>query len=167
LLTAFKVVVERVPDAELLLVGDGPLRTQLERQTQDLGLTERVHFKGQVADIWPLLAGADVFALSSRYEPLGLAALEAMAAGLPVVASRVDGLAALVEPGVTGQLVTCGDSLELADRLVDLLTSPATIAAMSRASQSRAKEYRADRMADGYARLYESLLEAGENGARP
>jgi glycosyltransferase involved in cell wall biosynthesis len=160
LLAAFAEVVRELPDASLVLVGDGALSDGLAAQARTLGIASSVRFEGTVPEVWPLLAQADVFALASRYEPLGLAALEAMAAGLPVVATGVGGLRDLVEPGVTGELVDPDDARGLAERLVALLRAPSTLAAMGAAGRERAAAHGADRMAEQYLGLYEELLEA-------
>ena len=160
LLSAFARVLRQVPEAELILVGDGPLRGQLEHQARSLGVAPKVRFEGSVREVWPFLADADLFALASRYEPLGIAALEAMAAGLPVVASRVGGLADLVEPGVTGELVPPGDPNALAARLVALIQTPASLKAMGAASRARALAHRADRAIAGYLQLYGQLTKS-------
>lgn len=157
LLSAFAQVVRRVPDASLVLVGDGTLRGALVAQARSLGVQDAVQFEGAVDDVWPLLAEADVFALASRYEPLGLAALEAMAAGLPVIATKVDGLRMLVEPGVNGELVPPDDPDKLAAELVRLLESPGLAARMGDAGRLRAAEHGARRMTEQYASLYEEL----------
>lgn len=158
LLLAFQRVLRSVPDASLVLVGDGSLRDAAVTQAGDLGLSPSVRFEGSVLNVWPLLAQADVFALASRYEPLGLAVLEAMAAGLPVVATAVDGLRDLIEPGVTGELVPSGDPDALASALVALLQAPERLLAMGAAGRERAAHHGAGRMVEGYVRMYEKLL---------
>jgi glycosyltransferase involved in cell wall biosynthesis len=162
LLTAFAQVLRALPEAELVLVGDGPLRRQLEDQSRRLGVAERVRFQGSVSDIWTLLANADVFALASRYEPLGIAVLEAMGAGLPIVATRVGGLADLIDPGVTGELVDTENPSGLAEHLIALLRSPEAIMRMGAAGRMRAAAHRADRMTELYLELYAELTGTGE-----
>ena len=109
------------PAPRLWIAGDGPERGALEAQAQQLGLAERVHFLGRCDDTGDLLAACDVFVMPSRLEGLGVAALEAMAAGRPVVASRVGGLAGLVVHERTGLLVPPDDVASLADALRRLL----------------------------------------------
>lgn len=160
LLRAFAQVVRELTDAQLSLIGDGPLRDELQELAKRLGIAQQVHFQGSVDDVWPYLADADVFALASHYEPLGIAVLEAMAAGLPVVATRVGGLVGLIEPDVTGSLVQPDDPGALASSLVSLLSSPQTLDAMGAAARARASEHRAERMAAGYFELYDRLLQS-------
>jgi glycosyltransferase involved in cell wall biosynthesis len=157
LIQAFASAVRQHPDAELILVGDGPLRTQLEDQVRELNLTARVTFTGAVTDVWPLLADADVFALSSQYETLGIAVLEAMAAGLPAVVTGVGGLVDVVEPGETGLLVPAGRPDEFAAALIQLLDSPAERLRMGAAAQLRAADQRAEQMVERYLDLYRYL----------
>ncbi|HET9719236.1 MAG TPA: glycosyltransferase [Solirubrobacteraceae bacterium] len=154
LLSAFAQVVRQLPDAELLLVGDGPLRAGLSEQARRLGIERSVQFTGAADDVWPLLAEADVFALASRYEPLGLAVLEAMAAGLPVVAAAVDGLTEIVEDGVSGYLVPRDDPDALAKKLICLFGSPDQMRSMAMAGKTKAADYGADTMRRRYSELY-------------
>jgi glycosyltransferase involved in cell wall biosynthesis len=158
LLEAFSQVALKVPEAELVLVGDGPLRPKLERQANRLGLGGQVRFEGPVRDVWPLLSESEVFALASRYEPLGLAVLEAMAAGLPVVTTAVGGLVDLVEDGVTGYTVSADHPGELADRIIQLLEAGHLHAEMSAAASERASHHKADDMVERYLELYDLLL---------
>jgi glycosyltransferase involved in cell wall biosynthesis len=123
LVRAFAEVAREVPGARLVLVGGGPLEATIRTQVAEHGLAGSVEFRGTVRDVWPVLAGAHVFVLASWYEPLGVAVLEAMAAGLPVVATAVGGLCELVKPGTTGWLVPRGDHGDLAARMVQLLTN--------------------------------------------
>jgi glycosyltransferase involved in cell wall biosynthesis len=159
LLSAFVRVRRSLPDASLVLVGDGELRETLTGQTVKLGVDDVVRFEGSVPDVWPLLAGADLFAIASRYEPLGLAVLEAMAAGLPVVATDVGGLRELVRPGITGELVPPDDPEALAEHLLGLLQEPARLAQMGAAGREQASDYRVERMLDKYSELYRHLCD--------
>jgi glycosyltransferase involved in cell wall biosynthesis len=121
-LTLVRAVSVLPPDScELVVVGDGPERERLEAEIGRLGLEERVRLVGERSDVPELLAGADAFVLSSASEGMPISVLEAMAAGLPVVASRVGGMAELVADGETGLLVTPGAPQELASALRRLL----------------------------------------------
>lgn len=109
----------------LQLVGDGPERDYLERVTRALDLTHRVEFLGERDDVPALLARADVFVFpTTGREGLGLAAIEAMAAGLPVVASEIGGLPEVVRQGRTGYLVPPGDPVALENAILELLSDP-------------------------------------------
>lgn len=120
LVRAFAGLVSR---AHLVLVGDGPQRAAVHRCAGAHGIRHRLHITGAVAHtrVPSFLRHADVFVLPSRYEEMGTAVVEAMAAGLPVVASRVGGIPSLVEDGVTGVLVPPGDAPELAAAIDGLL----------------------------------------------
>lgn len=125
LLAAMRDVVVAVPSARLVVVGGGPDLEEMRRSTTELGLGHRVSFLGrrEPEEIPPLLAAMDVLAVPSVYEGFGLVAAEAMAAGLPVVASDIEGLAEVVEDGVTGRLVPATNSEALASRLIEVLSS--------------------------------------------
>ena len=158
LIEAFAKAVERLPDARLVLLGDGPELPAVRDLIAERGLSERVELPGPQDDVWPWLAKAHVFALASHYEPLGIAVLEAMAAGLPVVATGVDGIGELVEPGVTGRLVEPGDPAALAAALADVLGNPDAARRMGQAGRSFAAGERMDACVDRYFELYERLL---------
>ncbi len=159
LLAAFAQVRAAISDARLVLVGGGPYRAQVEAMVRAAGLTEAVHLTGRAAQIWPHLAGADVFVLASPSEALGIAIMEAMAAGLPVVASDVGGIPELVTPGVTGELFAVRDHDALARQLIALLGSPQRLGAMSAAALEAAEAMRMEESVEAYFRLYERLID--------
>jgi glycosyltransferase involved in cell wall biosynthesis len=130
----------RLPDVELLLVGDGPERVPLQELAAALGLGARVRFLGYRRDVAQLLDGADLFALSSLTEGMSLAVLEAMAAGLPVVGTRGGGMPDVVDDGVTGLLVPPRDPAALAAVLRTLLDDPVRRAAMGAAGRARVEQ---------------------------
>jgi len=163
LLAAFKKVRHEIPEARLVLVGDGPHRQHVEGAVRAAGLEQSVRLTGATTDIWPHLADADVFALASPSEALGIAIMEAMAAGLPVVASDVGGIPELVTPGVTGELFPVRDHDALAFKLTALLRSPHDLARMSAAARGAAASMHMDQTVGENLRLYERLLEPGEN----
>lgn len=158
LLAAFRRVLAEVPDAELVLVGEGRLSGGVRERSSSLGLSDNVTFVGAVDDVWPYLERAHVFALASLYEPLGIVVMEAMAAGLPVVASAVGGIPELVRPGITGELVDANDDKAMARELVRLLRSPEMRQEMGNAARKDAASLKMDRMVDRYFGLYESVL---------
>lgn len=160
LLEAFRLVLEQVPRAQLELLGDGPEGPSLRAQAQALGVADRTAFRGDVDSVWPRLARADVVAQPSRTETFGIAALEALAAGAPVVASRVGGLPELLEDGRAGLLVPAGAPAPLADALVQVLTRPDLAAELARAGLERADGLRLEQTLDRYAVLYAGLVAA-------
>ncbi|MBF0530007.1 MAG: glycosyltransferase, partial [Deltaproteobacteria bacterium] len=121
LITAFREVSRIIPSAKLIMVGNGPLKKQVETLIKSQGIESCVSLLPARSDIRPYLAKAWVFTLPSRSEASPNVILEAMAAGLPVVAGRVGGIPELVRSGVTGHLFAPGDSTTLARTLVDLL----------------------------------------------
>ncbi len=157
LIDALARVRAEVPDVRLLLVGDGAEREAVRAHARRSGLDGSVELLGSVEDVWPLLAQAHVFVLPSRYEPLGIAVLEAMAAGLPVVASAVGGLREIVQDGITGYLVPPGDAGALADRVTRLLQDTDLATEMGRRGRETAANYRIERAVERYERLYERL----------
>lgn len=125
---------------ELAIVGDGPERPALEQELRDLALSDRVRLYGERSDVRDLLAHSDVFVLSSRSEGMPVSVLEAMAAGLPVVASRVGGVPELVVDGLTGILVTPGDQQELGEALRRLVEDSELRRRLGDAGRRRAEE---------------------------
>lgn len=121
LLRSFARLGPQQANAHLLLVGDGPLMGALQALAESLGIADRVHFAGYQAHPERLLQAMDVFALTSRLEGMPLAVLEAWAAGLPVIASRVGGLPKMIDHGVNGLLFDSGDEFALAKGLGQLM----------------------------------------------
>jgi glycosyltransferase involved in cell wall biosynthesis len=122
-------------------IGDGPERREVESEIARLGLSDAVELAGRRPDVPEILAASQVFVLASRSEGFPMAVLEAMAAGLPVVASRVGGLDELVDPGETGLLVRPGDPAELARAIARLLDEPGLRARMGAAGRARVERH--------------------------
>jgi len=150
--------VATLPQTHLLLVGDGPLRPDLEKQARDLGVAERVSFLGRRQDVARILKASDIYLHSATFDGFGIAACEAMAAGLPVIASDVPGLADVVRGA--GALFPVGDHRALAHEIQRLLASPQRRREMGEASRKRARSFSIDRTVDGYLAIYESILQA-------
>lgn len=146
-------------DTELWLVGDGPDRAQVESLGRELGLGERLRLLGARDDLSELHAAADVFALASEREAFGLVALEAMACGVPVVATSVGGVPEVVRDHIEGRLVDPGDQRGFAAALRELLVDAEARAALGRAGRARAVEqFAATGVVARYRALYRSLL---------
>jgi glycosyltransferase involved in cell wall biosynthesis len=130
---------ELVPDANLVVVGDGPERANLERLTEQTGVSGFVRFAGRVSQdrVVLYLRAADVFVLYSGYEGLPHIVLEAMLAGTPVVASAKGGIPEVVEDGVTGRLVSWGDDAQLRDALLEVLSDPVEVASWVERARER------------------------------
>jgi N-acetyl-alpha-D-glucosaminyl L-malate synthase BshA len=144
--------------ATLVLVGDGPDRDAAEREVDRLGLGKDVRFLGKVENVGDILRGSDVFLLPSATESFGLAALEAMACGVPVVASAAGGIPEVVQDGKTGFLAPVGDVAGMAERALRILKDAAEQERMRRAAAARALEFSADRVVPRYEKLYEEVL---------
>lgn len=141
------------------LVGDGPLLPQVKALAQTLSLSERVRFLGRRMDVDRLLAEAQIFVLVSNWEGLPLVVLEAMRAGLPVVASDVGGVGEAVVDGETGFLVPRGDGSLLKDRLRRLLADPGLRVQMGLAARKRYEEhFTVERMTEAVWGVYRRVL---------
>lgn len=159
LLRAFRQVAAAVPAAQLLIAGDGFLRQELEQLTRALGLTDRVRLLGKRSDIPALLTAADLFVLSSNWEGHPLSVMEALSAGLPVVATAVGGVPEQVDQGITGLLVPPGDCPALAQALLRLLNDAPLRAEMGqRAQQQAGTRFSIETMTHAYVELYRRLL---------
>jgi sugar transferase (PEP-CTERM/EpsH1 system associated) len=143
----------------LVIVGDGPLRGPLQRAIEAAGLGDVAWLAGEQADVPAWLRAFDLFALPSRSEGISNTILEAMACGLPVVATRVGGNAELVDAPVTGVLVPAGDEAALADALLAALADPARARAQGAAGRLRVEQrFSLDAMVASYEAMYERLL---------
>jgi glycosyltransferase involved in cell wall biosynthesis len=139
-LEAMARVARVEPRLRPLVIGDGPLRVEAEERAAHLGLGGRAVFAGLRQDVPELLSGMDVLVFSSTREGLSIAMLEAMAAGVPVVATRVGGTPELIESGVSGFLVEAGDAAALAERVLALLADPALAERTRQAARTRVRE---------------------------
>ncbi len=168
LLQAFALVGRRIPAARLTIAGEGPEGARLRRLAESLGIAHAVTFAGIVTGEakTALVSGARAFVSSSRREPFANAILEAMAAGRPVVATRVGGNAEMVEEQVSGLLAEPEDPAGLAEAMVRVLEDRERAAALGRAARRRVETCFAwDRMVDGYEGLYRELARSrGEGG---
>lgn len=159
LLDAFSIARKSLPQARLLLAGDGPLRERLAWRAREHGLEAAVEFLGHREDIGAVHAAADVVVLTSLEEGLPNALLEAMAHGLPVVATDVGGNREVVEHEVTGLLAAPGDRDAVAQALVRLLTDRDLAARMGAAGRERVRRHFGLRaMLDAYMQLYDDVL---------
>ncbi len=147
-------------DACLALVGDGELRERMVQQAHSLGLDRSVIFTGSTTDTAPYLRAADAFVLPSRTEGMPVALLEAMACGLPCIATRVGGSAELIDDGQNGRLIAPEDVAALARALPEAFSTPAWGA---RARQRIVERYAMDAVAQRYIGLYEAALTHGRS----
>ena len=165
LLRAARIVINELPSARFLIIGDGKMRDHLEHLARELDIESHVHFTGSRTDVGRLLRAIDVFTLSSvTVECFPMALLEAMACGRAAVCTAVGGVAEIIDHGVTGYLVPPTDPTCLADRLISLLAEPQTCRRMGSAGRDRVeREFTLDRSVVDAQAAFERVL----NGRRP
>lgn len=163
LVSAMPAVLKELPNVKAGICGDGLLRADLEAQIRSLGLEKEIKLFGMQANVTKYLAAADVFVLPSRWEGLPIALLEAMSAGLPVIATRVEGVDEVVEEGVQGVLVQPESTEELVKAILQLSKDDAQRHRMGDAARLRVLEqYTVDRMCEKYLELFEHSLGVGK-----
>jgi glycosyltransferase involved in cell wall biosynthesis len=161
LLQAFAISAKHNAHARLLIVGDGPRRQEIESQIKQLHMGGSVHLLGERPDVVEILKTFDVFALTSVAEGISNTILEAMASGLPVVATRVGGNPELVEDGITGQLVPARDASALSAAFGSYMRDAALRFQHGSAGRARVEnEFSLERMAAQYADLYDSMAQS-------
>lgn len=163
IIASMPAVLKEFPNAKVEIVGEGPLRADLQSQIERLGLSNSVKLLGQSDDVASRLANADVFILSSRSEGLPIALLEAMSAGLPCVATKVEGVDEVLVEGEHGLVVPIENPEALAKAILQLLRDPEARSRMGEAARLHVSEnYTVDRMCRQYLDLMLSCL--NENG---
>ena len=161
-----KLVVNESPSFHLDIVGDGPHRKRIEAHCDELQLRRYVTFHGFRNDVQDLLSERGIFILSTTTEGLSITLLEAMASGLPIVATRVGGNPEVVIDGETGLLVPPKSPREMADAILSLIRDPARAAQMGTAGRTRVEEqFDVRKVAARYETLYREILAA--KGWRP
>jgi len=158
-LGAAKKILEKVPDAKFVLVGDGPLRSRYEEVARELNIQKDVYFLGIRTDVPSIVSNLDVSVLSSTNEGFSNVIMESMAAGKPVVATKVGGSKEMVSDGITGYLVPPADSQAMAGAIINLLQNPDKAIAMGSAGREVVQEkFTVETMVKKYEELYFSLL---------
>lgn len=160
LIDAFKDVQSHLPGSELLLVGSGSMEESLRKQVASLDLTGNVTFTGWLErrEIRQIHERANVFVLPSRSEGLGIALLEAMAAGLPCVATNVGGIPEVINDSTTGTLVPPNDSEALRDALLEILTDREWASRLAKNARQRSKAFSWERALDRYEEVFQDVL---------
>ena len=153
----FALIEQRVP-SRLLLVGDGPERSEAERLSRELGITERVKFLGKQEAVVELLSISDLMLMTSETESFGLAALEAMACSVPVVAYKVGGLPELIRDGDNGYTVPKADVEALAARAIELLSNSSLYVRMAHCARETALRYDTACVIPLYEKFYKQVL---------
>lgn len=154
----FALVLEQLP-AKLVLIGDGPERTDAERLSRELGIAEHVRFLGKQNALPEILSAADVFLLPSQSESFGLSALEAMSCGVPVIATNIGGIPEVVLHGETGYVAELGDVKRMARYAVELLSHPRRWEEFSNNARNRAVElFDKELIVPQYEELYRRVI---------
>ena len=159
-LRAAQRLVSDIPGVRFVIVGDGPLRAALEAQAAQLGIADHVVFTGERADVEAVLQGASLFWLTSLWEGLPNVVLEALASGVPAVATDVGGTRELIRSGVDGFIVASDDLDGLVRHSRQLLSDTAMRHRFQLAARARAEEFSVTQMAGAYMRLYEEAVGA-------
>lgn len=159
-LDSLRIVCDRFPDCQLWLAGDGPERTAILERIDQLRLHTQVRLLGERNDVPDLLAASDAVLLTSRSEGIPLVLIEAMAAGVPVVATAVGGIPELITHGREGLLCDTRRPDALADLLLQLARSPALREELGRGGEERALDFDESKMIEQYATLYDEVLAA-------
>jgi glycosyltransferase involved in cell wall biosynthesis len=155
-LTAARIVAAEVPECRFLIIGDGPLRGRLEGQARELGIEDAVTFTGIREDARAVIARSDIVAFSSDWEGMAIAALEAIAAGTPVVATDVEGMRELL--GTGAGILTTRDPADLARGIVELLRDPGRRVEMGEIGRRKvASELSAEHMVRSYEEVYREV----------
>ena len=161
-------ILHRSLPARLLMIGEGVDLEPARNLAAELGILEHVTFMGPVDRVPEVLSQLDLFLLPSEYESFGLAALEAMACGVPVVASRTGGLPEVIEDGKCGYLCEVGDVRTMAERAAELLGDKQKITRFSAAARERARnEFEPSRIVDTYENFYLQIIGETSEGGSP
>jgi len=165
LIEAIRILLQEYPDVAVAIAGSGVLQDQLQSLIGQLHLSEKIHLLGNRQDVPDLMANADIFVMSSRSEGMPVALLEAMSFGLPVVATRVGGVAEVVEDRAQGILVPPEDPAELAKAILELLRNPGLRSSMGKSARRRIEEkYTIEIMCRHYEKTMTDLCREKKQG---
>lgn len=153
----FDIVNKQVP-SKLMFVGDGPERGHAEELSRQLGICDEVRFVGKQEQMEDILAIADLFLLTSEYESFGLAALEAMAAGVPVVSTNAGGLGEIMIPGETGYMGNVGDVDTMSRQALEIIRDDDRLQQFKQAAAQHAKTFDIHNIVPQYEKLYDEVL---------
>lgn len=162
LLAAMPGVLEHHPEIRLVLLGDGELRSDLKAQVWQLGVNNNILFAGLVDNVQERLHGFDLFVSSSLWEGLPTVIMEAMAVGLPVIATDIPGTREMISDGINGRLVPPGDPIALANAINTMIENPQMRQNLSEAGKETVKQYSIEEIAKRYLELYEALMARSE-----
>jgi N-acetyl-alpha-D-glucosaminyl L-malate synthase BshA len=157
----FNEVQKEIPST-LLFVGDGPERATAEDLSRQLGICDSIRFVGKQEQMEDILAIADLFLLTSEYESFGLAALEAMAAGVPVVSTNAGGLSEIMIDGLTGYMGNVGDIKTMSERALDILRDDERLDEFKKTAAAHAHKFDIHNIIPTYEKLYDDVLSKEE-----
>jgi len=151
--------IQKQISSKLIMVGDGPERKLAEKLVKELGIEGNVIFLGKSSEVDKILCFSDLFLLPSETESFGLAALEAMASGVPVISSNTGGIPEVNKEGVSGYLANVGDVDTMGDRAIDILKDEQTLIQFKQNAKKIAKEFDLEAIVDNYEELYVTALQ--------
>jgi N-acetyl-alpha-D-glucosaminyl L-malate synthase BshA len=154
----FNKIQQTLP-ARLMMVGDGPEKVKAEQLCEKLGILDKVIFFGNSNEIDSILSNSDLFLLPSETESFGLAALEAMAAGVPVISTNTGGLPEVNRHGVTGMMSDVGDIDDMVKNCVYLLSDSKRLSKFKQQARKRAEDFTLEKILPQYEKLYQTVLE--------
>lgn len=157
-ISIFNIVRKKMP-AKLLMVGDGPERVHAEERCRQLNLCEDIKFLGKQQSVEELLAISDLFLLPSGSESFGLAALEAMACGVPVISSDTGGLPEVNREGFSGFLCPVGDTAQMAEKALQILSTPESLKQFSKQAMEQAATFELSKILPMYEAFYEEVYQ--------
>lgn len=165
LITAFSLLVKKFPGTRLVIAGDGPEKENLIKLSKDLHVSERVDFLGNRNDVPLILKSLDVFVSPSAYEGMSIAILEAMASGLPIVASDIEPNRELIENNVDGYLVDPFNPSAIAERISALIENPGTQTVFASKAKERSKKFSIENTVNKLDKLYRAAayIDVGTN----
>jgi glycosyltransferase involved in cell wall biosynthesis len=158
LIDSIPQVLNRYPNLDLVIMGEGELRTQLEAQVSKLGITTHVHFLGKRGDVYKILSMMDLFVLPSLWEGLPTVILESMSMGIPVIGSNISGITDLIQDGITGWLTPAGNSAALAERIINVLGDSLGRRRISQNAMTSCKNFSINIISNQYEELYHNLI---------
>jgi glycosyltransferase involved in cell wall biosynthesis len=157
-ISAFSIARKSIPNLSLYILGEGPMKTRLKKQSARIGANDTIHFKGFIADPRPYLAQADVFILPSHREAFGIALAEAREAGCAIVGTNVGGIPEVLEGGRSGVLVPSNSPKDIAQVVVELLSDPIQHATLKRRAGTNLQWLRVERMSQETINIYGEAL---------
>ncbi|MGY5871275.1 MAG: N-acetyl-alpha-D-glucosaminyl L-malate synthase BshA [Candidatus Thorarchaeota archaeon] len=159
LIEIMKLVIDKIPNARLVIAGDGPTRIEVERKIEELKLCNNIHLLGIKSNMQEIMGSADVFALNSTLEGMPLVLLEAMSCKLPVITTPAGGIPELVRPGIDGVVTKGFDKEEYAEEMIKLLESDSKRKKFARAGHNRVEDkFTAEKVVSMYEKVFEEAV---------